>query len=290
MKIEIDKNSGFCFGVTNAIEVAENILSKNKPLYCLGDIVHNSMEVDRLSNLGLISIDYEEFKQLKDVIVLIRAHGEPPSTYQMAKERNIILIDATCPVVLKLQERIKRANKKMFDVEGQIVIYGKHGHAEVVGLVGQTSKNAVVVMNENDLDKINFDKPIHLFSQTTRKMNEYNQMAEIIKNRMTHPEDLVVHKTVCPSVSGREPELKEFAKKHDIIIFVSGVKSSNGRMLFKVCKEVNERSYFVSKAEELQKQWFYNAESVGVSGATSTPSWLMKQVSETIKKITDDKI
>ncbi len=290
MKIEIDKNSGFCFGVTNAIGVAENILGENQPLYCLGDIVHNGMEVERLANLGLISIDYEKFKQLKDVTVLIRAHGEPPSTYQIAKERNIKLVDATCPVVLKLQERIKRADKKNLDFGGQIVIYGKHGHAEVVGLVGQVPENAVVVMTEEDLDKINFDKPIHLFSQTTQKTNEYSQMAELIKSKMSNPEDLVVHKTICPSVSGREPDLKEFAKKHDIIIFVSGAKSSNGRMLFKACKEANEHSYFVSKADELQPQWFDNVETVGVSGATSTPSWLMKQVSETIKKITDGKI
>lgn len=285
MKIALDPNSGFCFGVTNAIKMAEDILEKNETLYCLGDIVHNNVEVNRLKDLGLISINHEEYAKLHDTSVLIRAHGEPPSTYEIAEKQNIQLIDATCPVVLRLQDRIKRLGKQLFANGGQVVIYGKHGHAEVVGLIGQTEGKAIVVMDENDLQKVDFNRPIHLFSQTTRKIKEYQAIATVIQKKMKNPEELTIHNSICPSVSGREPELKEFAKNHDIIIFVSGEKSSNGKMLFKVCKEANPNAYFVSKPDDINPTWFTNINSVGISGATSTPWWLMEEVAETIKNI-----
>lgn len=294
MNIEIDPNSGFCFGVTNAIKMAENILKNQESLYCLGDIVHNNEEVDRLRKLGLISIDHEELEKLNNTTVLIRAHGEPPSTYETAKQNNINLIDSTCPVVLRLQKRIKKESKEIIEKDDQIVIFGKHGHAEVIGLIGQTQGNAVVLMDNNDLEKVDYSKRIHLFSQTTRKAVDYKNIAEKIKenkkNAGYNPENIIIHNTICPSVSGREPGLQEFAKKHDIIIFVSGEKSSNGKMLYKVCKQSNEYSYFVSKPQDININWFKNAESVGISGATSTPSWLMEEVAETINKLKNGKI
>lgn len=289
MKIEIDPNAGFCFGVTNAIEMAEDILRQQDNLYCLGDIVHNNEEVDRLESLGLKSITQGELEELKDTIVLIRAHGEPPSTYGIAKRNNIQLIDATCPVVLRLQERIKEVYRKTRAEGGQIIIYGKHGHAEVNGLMGQTNDTAIVVMDDDDLEKIDFSKPAHLFSQTTRKYSGYSRIKEKIQSRFreTHGDDsmLVVYNSICPRVSGREPGLAEFSKKHDVIIFVSGEKSSNGKMLFKICKSNNESSYFVSKPEDIKPEWFASAGSVGISGATSTPMWLMKQVADKINNI-----
>jgi 4-hydroxy-3-methylbut-2-en-1-yl diphosphate reductase len=284
MEIALDPYSGFCFGVTNAIKMAESILQEKKRLYCLGDIVHNNVEVDRLRQLGLITINHDDFERLRDTSVLIRAHGEPPSTYKIAKSNNIKLIDATCPVVLKLQDRIKRMDKEIISRNAQIVIYGKHGHAEVVGLIGQTSGRAIVVMDEDDLDSINFSRPVYLFSQTTRKVKNYHEIADIIRKRMNNPHDLIVHDTICPSVSGREPELKTFAKAHDIIIFVSGEKSSNGKMLFKVCKSANKNSYFVSKPEDINVDWFRHVNSVGISGATSTPWWLMEKIADNIKQ------
>ncbi|MEA1874167.1 MAG: 4-hydroxy-3-methylbut-2-enyl diphosphate reductase [Bacteroidota bacterium] len=285
MKISLDPNSGFCFGVTNAINMAEEILKDNETLYCLGDIVHNNVEVSRLKDLGLISINHEEYVKLHDTSVLIRAHGEPPSTYEIAKKQNIQLIDSTCPVVLRLQDKIKQLGKQLFANGGQIVIYGKHGHAEVVGLIGQTDGKAIVVMDENDLKKVDFNRPIHLFSQTTRKIQDYREIAAIIQQRMKSPEELTVHNSICPSVSGRELELKGFAKNHDIIIFVSGEKSSNGKMLYKVCKEANPNAYFVSKPDDIKASWFANKNYVGISGATSTPWWLMEEVAETIEKL-----
>jgi len=285
MKISLDPNSGFCFGVTNAIKVAEDILNSNKTLYCLGDIVHNNVEVNRLKDLGLVSINHDEFAKLHDTSVLIRAHGEPPSTYEIAKQQNIHLIDATCPVVLRLQDRIKRLGKQILSEGGQVVIYGKHGHAEVVGLIGQTQGEAIVVMDEDDLKKVDFNRPIHLFSQTTRKIKNYKEIAATIQRRMKNPKELTVHNSICPSVSGREPELKVFAKAHDIVIFVSGEKSSNGKMLFKVCKEANQNSYFISKPNDIKASWFENINTVGISGATSTPWWLMEQVEDTIKNL-----
>ena len=217
---------------------------------------------------------------------MIRAHGEPPSTYEIAKKQNIELIDATCPVVLRLQDRIRQLGNQIFHDGEQVVIFGKHGHAEVVGLIGQTEGKAIVVTDKHDLGKINFNYPVHLFSQTTRKVEDYKNIAELIRQRMTKPETLIVHNSICPSVSGREAELMTFAKVHDMIIFVSGEKSSNGKMLYKVCKEANSNTYFVSKKNDLKSSWFSNVNSVGISGATSTPSWLMNEMAETIKNIT----
>jgi 4-hydroxy-3-methylbut-2-en-1-yl diphosphate reductase len=287
MKIEIDTSSGFCFGVTNAIEMAEEMLKEQNKLYCLGDIVHNNEEVKRLEAQGLSSINHEQYKNLKDTTVLIRAHGEPPGTYEIARKNNIRLIDATCPVVIRLQERIKSVSNKIRETGGQIVIFGKHGHAEVVGLMGQTGDSAVVVMTADDLNQIDVTRPVHLFSQTTRDYSAYNRLKRQIENRMMrvvgHTDHLVVYDTICPRVSGREPDLAKFAQEHDVIIFVSGKKSSNGKMLFDVCKLNNTSSYFVSTPGEIKKEWFSDAESVGVSGATSTPKWLMQQVAEKIK-------
>ncbi|MGC9331488.1 MAG: 4-hydroxy-3-methylbut-2-enyl diphosphate reductase, partial [Bacteroidales bacterium] len=286
MKIEIDTSSGFCFGVTNAIEMAEDVLNNQKTLYCLGDIVHNNEEVKRLESLGLITINHEQYKNLKDTTVLIRAHGEPPATYEIARKNNIHLIDATCPVVIRLQERIKSVSDKIRETGGQIVIFGKHGHAEVVGLMGQTSDTAIVVMDADDLNQIDVSIPVHLFSQTTMYDSAYNRLKRQIENRMRrvagHTNNLMVYDTICPRVSGREPDLAKFAREHDVIIFVSGKKSSNGKMLFDVCKLNNTSSYFVSTPAEIKKEWFINAESVGVSGATSTPKWLMQQVAKKI--------
>jgi 4-hydroxy-3-methylbut-2-enyl diphosphate reductase len=289
MKIEIDPNAGFCFGVTNAIEMAEDILEHQEHLYCLGDIVHNNEEVKRLEALGLKSIDHEEFKNLKDTTVLIRAHGEPPSTYETARKNNIRLIDATCPVVLRLQDRINNVYQKIRQEGGQIVIYGKHGHAEVNGLMGQTNDSAIVVVDSDELDKIDYSKPIHLFSQTTRKYSGYNQIKDQIVKRLQdkigNTDNLIVYNTICPRVSGREPGLAEFARDHDVIVFVSGKKSSNGKLLFKICKTHNDLSYFVSETEEIKPEWFNNAKSVGISGATSTPMWLMQDVAAAIKNL-----
>ncbi len=289
MTIEIDPNSGFCFGVTNAIEMAEDILEHQEHLYCLGDIVHNNVEVSRLEAHGLKSINHEEFSDLKDTTVLIRAHGEPPSTYETARKNNIRLIDATCPVVLRLQDRINNIYHKIRNEGGQIVIYGKHGHAEVNGLMGQTNDSAIVVVDSDELDKIDYSKPIHLFSQTTRKYSGYEHIKDqIIKRLQTEnqPSDnLIIYNTICPRVSGREPGLADFARNHEVIIFVSGEKSSNGKMLFKICKTHNELSYFVSKPDEIKPEWFNNVKSVGISGATSTPMWLMQDVAAAIKNL-----
>jgi len=289
MTIEIDPNSGFCFGVTNAIEMAEDILEHQEHLYCLGDIVHNNVEVSRLEAHGLKSVNHEVFSDLKDTTVLIRAHGEPPSTYETARKNNIRLIDATCPVVLRLQDRINNIYHKIRNEGGQIVIYGKHGHAEVNGLMGQTNDSAIVVVDSDELDKIDYSKPIHLFSQTTRKYSGYEHIKDqIIKRLQTEnqPSDnLIIYNTICPRVSGREPGLADFARNHEVIIFVSGEKSSNGKMLFKICKTHNELSYFVSKPDEIKPEWFNNVKSVGISGATSTPMWLMQDVAAAIKNL-----
>ncbi|GAB4299163.1 MAG: 4-hydroxy-3-methylbut-2-enyl diphosphate reductase [Marinilabiliales bacterium] len=291
MIIEIDKESGFCFGVVYAIKMAEEELNKTKSLYCLGDIVHNNEEVKRLNQLGLITINKEEFKKLKNCSVLIRAHGEPPEIYEIAKKNNIRLIDATCPVVLKLQLRIKNRYYTVNNNE-QIVIYGKKGHAEVNGLVGQTNNNAIVIDNITDLDLIDFTKPIHLFSQTTKSISGLHEIENAIKNRIkeTSPELLdkfVVNDTICRQVSTRGPKLKEFAAKHDVIIFVSGRKSSNGKMLYEVCKSVNEKTYFVSNHSDINPEWFMEINSIGVCGATSTPRWLMENIADYIKKMYD---
>jgi 4-hydroxy-3-methylbut-2-enyl diphosphate reductase len=287
MEVEIDTNSGFCFGVVYAIKKAEEELSKFGKLYCLGDIVHNNLEVERLKLMGLITIDYEEFKNLRNCSVLIRAHGEPPETYLIAQKNNIALLDATCPVVLRLQHNIKIGHDDMSSQDGQIIIYGKEGHAEVNGLVGQTNGKAIVVGNVNELDKIDFSKPITIFSQTTQNNESYREIISEIKKRMEKLSGEVVltsHDSTCRQVSSRQTELKNFCKKHDVVIFVSGKKSSNGKVLFQVCKEANPRTYFVSELIEVDKIWFNESDSVGICGATSTPRWLMEKISDEIKQ------
>ena len=276
--IEIDKNSGFCFGVVNAIEKAEEELRKEGTLYCLGDIVHNEQEVERLSKMGLITINHEEFKKLHDVKVLLRAHGEPPLTYQIARENNITLIDASCPVVLKLQSRIKKSYHSANSDDTQIVIYGKKGHAEVNGLVGQTDDTAIVIENENDLDKLDYTRNIYLFSQTTKSLDGFNQIIEKIADKMDEKAEFKYFDTICRQVSNRIPNVIKFANQNDIIIFVSGEKSSNGKELFKHCKEANPNSYFVSQPENLKYLDIDLNKKIGICGATSTPTWLMKAV------------
>jgi len=290
MKIEIDDNSGFCFGVVNAIQLAEMELEKSEPLYCLGDIVHNSAEVDRLKTKGLVTINHDEFKALKNCKVLLRAHGEPPETYKIALENNIQLIDASCPVVLRLQKNIKTGFDEILDKGGQVVIYGKEGHAEVNGLVGQTNGKAIVIGGKEDLNKIDFTKPINLFSQTTKSIEGFYEIEKEIRRRMIEMQGvdnvmLISNDTICRQVSHRQPQLREFVKNHDVVIFVSGKKSSNGKMLYQVCKDENRNTYFVSDESELDKNWFLKVSSVGVCGATSTPRWLMEKIANTIKNI-----
>ena len=290
MKIEIDSNSGFCFGVVNAIQLAEMELDQNKILYCFGDIVHNSAEVKRLKKRGLVTIDHEKFKTLKNCKVLLRAHGEPPETYEIAIKNNIQLIDASCPVVLKLQNNIKLGFDAILKKGGQVVIYGKEGHAEVNGLVGQTNEQAIVIGKIDDLDKIDFSKPINLFSQTTKSIEGFDEIQKEIKIRMIAAQDtenieFIVNDTICRQVSHRQPQLREFVKKHDVVIFVSGQKSSNGKMLYQVCKGENPYTYFVSDIDELKSDWFKNSNSIGVCGATSTPRWLMEKIVKNIESL-----
>lgn len=282
-KIEIDKKSGYCFGVTRAIKKAEEELKKETPLYCLGDIVHNALEVDRLTKLGLITINNEEFKQLKNARVLLRAHGEPPSTYEIAKQNNIELIDASCPVVLTLQKRIKRKDEESVN-NTQTAIYGKTGHAEVVGLVGQTDNRAIVIENKEDLEKLDFTKDIHLFSQTTKPLDGFKEISQIIESRMKGDAQFKSYDTICRQVSNRVPNLKEFVRKHDIIFFVAGKKSSNGKVLFEECKKNNPNTHFVSDPQDIDVTLVKNDMSVGICGATSTPKWQMEEVEKRIKK------
>jgi len=291
MKVSIDKNSGYCFGVEYAITMAEEELQDSQKLYCLGDIVHNDKEVKRLTDKGLIIIDREQLANLHDCKVLIRAHGEPPETYQLALENNIELIDASCPVVLKLQNRIKSAYDKAKEVQGQIVIYGKKGHAEVIGLTGQTNKEAIIVTTETDLDLIDYSKPVVLFSQTTKSTEGFYKMKELIEKRigeMGYQENLALfdaNDSICRQVSNREPQLEKFSQENDVIIFVSGKKSSNGKSLFVVCQKHNERSYFVEDEQEILPEWFMGSDNVGICGATSTPMWLMEKVKEKIEEL-----
>ncbi|MBE51360.1 MAG: 4-hydroxy-3-methylbut-2-enyl diphosphate reductase [Flavobacteriales bacterium] len=290
MKIEIDKYSGFCFGVVYAIEMAEIELKKNKSLLCLGDIVHNDREIKRLNDLGLKIIDHQQLKHYKNCKVLIRAHGEPPETYELALQNNLELLDASCPVVLKLQHNIKEGYKTAIKKNGQIVVYGKEGHAEVEGLLGQIRGDAVLISGVSDLEKLDFNKPIYMYSQTTKSPKDYREIKlEIEKKRselgLNDPLEFVVHDTLCRQVSGREPQLKKFALSNDVIVFVSGKKSSNGRMLYNSCKLENERSFFISEVKELKKEWFTGANSIGICGATSTPLWLMEEVEKELAKI-----
>ncbi len=288
MQIEIDKNSGYCFGVEFAIQMAEDELNDSGKLYCLGDIVHNAMEVERLQNKGLKIISNEQLKELHDCKVLIRAHGEPPETYQLALKNNIELIDASCPVVLKLQNRVKVSYDQMQVQNGQVVVYGQKGHAEVIGILGQTTNNAIVVTNEEDLNEIDFTKPISLYSQTTKSTAGFYKMKALIEERIGNPQLLQIfdaNDSICRQVSNREPQLEKFSKEKDVIIFVSGKKSSNGKALYGVCKLNNGRSYFVENETEIQNDWFLSEDKVGIAGATSTPMWLMEKVQLHIKGI-----
>lgn len=284
MQVTIDKNSGYCFGVEFAIKMAEDEMEDKEPLYCLGDIVHNDMEVRRLSAKGLVVIDREQLQGLSNCKVLIRAHGEPPETYRLAIENNIELIDASCPVVLKLQHRVKNAFDKMERENGQIVIYGKKGHAEVIGLTGQTLEKAIVVMGDADLEKIDYTRPITLFSQTTKSTKGFYALSEKIEEKIksTNGElseiDFNSNDSICRQVSNREPQLQRFSQENDVILFVSGKKSSNGMALYQVCLSENPRSYFIESEEEIDLSWLQQAERVGICGATSTPMWLMEQV------------
>lgn len=290
MNIEIDPRSGFCFGVVNAINQAEKELQSAEDLYCLGDIVHNSEEVSRLELKGLITIDHKSLENLKGKKVLLRAHGEPPETYRVAKENGIQIIDATCPVVLKLQSKIKRSWIGFKDSGGQIVIFGKKGHAEVNGLVGQTEGKAIVIEDPNQPVKIDYSKPVALFSQTTMSPDKYLLLADNIRKLMVEAlghEDvpLTVNRTICGQVSNRKKEVELFAKKHQVVIFVSGEKSSNGKMLYEICKEANANTYLVSNPSSVVKDWFVGYDDVGVCGATSTPVWLMEMVAERIREV-----
>lgn len=282
--IEIDKDSGFCFGVTAAIGKAEEQLASDGTLYCLGDIVHNSDEVERLQAKGLRTITHEQLATLHDVKVLLRAHGEPPSTYELARRNNIHIIDATCPVVLKLQERIKSACDRT-DRQPQIVIYGKLGHAEVNGLVGQTGGRAIVVEDIAGLDKIDFSRDIALYSQTTKSLEGFRTIIEEIKRRKSPEANFESFDTICRRVSNRVEHLKQFAADHEVILFVAGSKSSNGKILFNHCLDVNPHTYLVSNASHLQADWLKGTETIGICGATSTPRWLMEQVRDRAAKM-----
>ncbi|QDA59102.1 4-hydroxy-3-methylbut-2-enyl diphosphate reductase [Hymenobacter jejuensis] len=275
LSVRIDPNSGFCFGVIYAIQMAEDILAEEAYLYCLGDIVHNDEEVERLEKRGLRIIDYETFAQLRNEKVLIRAHGEPPSTYQMALQNNLTLIDASCPVVLKLQNRIKTS----YDKREQIFIYGKHGHAEVRGLLGQTSGDAVVFENIDELLRHELPANITLYSQTTKSTDSFYRIKGELEQRGYA---VNANDTICRQVSNRDKDLRKFAAQYDQIVFVSGTKSSNGKVLYQVCKDTNPRTHFISKVEEIQAGWFQPGDSVGICGATSTPMWLMEDVRDAL--------
>lgn len=277
-KVEIDPLSGCCFGVVNAIRKAEEQLSKQSSLYCLGDIVHNTIEVERLQERGLRTITHQDLSQLKNVTILFRAHGEPPLTYQTAQQNGIEVIDATCPVVLHLQKRIKKIYEEAKCSNTQLLIFGKVGHAEVNGLVGQTDNTAIVIEHPDETDKIDFSRPIVLFSQTTQSQDEYKILIEEIQKRI-HPEvSFEYYNTICKYFGNRMPQIREFAAAHDCVLFVSDAKSSNGKALFKACLETNQSTHFVSGPMDVQKEWIEGKENIGICGATSTPVWLMEEV------------
>jgi len=289
--VEIDKQSGFCFGVQNAVEIAEKALLRGEKVFSLGPIVHNDKEVERLSVLGLASIDHDEFRRLKNCKVLIRAHGEPPETYITADKNNITIIEATCPIVKRLQSKIKETWFKTKESNGQVVIFGKPGHAEVVGLLGQINNEGILVSGPDDFEKIDVLRPVYLFAQTTMSVKEYRNFTDNLRSKMEEngisdpDKNLIVYKTICGQVSNREPQLKAFARKHDTIVFVSGRESSNGKMLYSVCKKINPDTHFVSSPDELDKTWFKGKNSVGICGATSTPKWLIENIRDIISNI-----
>ncbi|MEA3444028.1 MAG: 4-hydroxy-3-methylbut-2-enyl diphosphate reductase [Bacteroidota bacterium] len=285
MRLEIESTSGFCFGVKNAVKKAEEILQSEEKLFCLGDIVHNGKEIERLKKLGLITIGYEQFGKLKNCKVLLRAHGEPPSTYSIAEKNNLELIDASCPIVLNLQKKIKISSISS-EIKKQIVIFGKPTHPEVISLVGQTNGQAVVVSNLADVEKIDFTREISLFSQTTMDTGKFKEITNEIKKRQSTNNVLQVTNSICVAVSGREAKLVEFSRKHETIIFIGGKKSSNGKMLFEICKKENQNSFYISNIEELKPERIINSESIGICGATSTPYWQLEKVAKKVLELT----
>jgi len=287
LNIEIDKKSGFCFGVVKAISKAEEELAKNETLYCLGDIVHNGQEVERLTKMGMITIDHKQLAELHNAKVLLRAHGEPPSTYQIAKENNLTLIDASCPVVLKLQSRIKNAYEASIDNDTQIVIYGHHGHAEINGLVGQTEGKAIVIEDESELNRVDFSKNIRLFSQTTKSLDGFNSLVNTVSEITKDKTNFEYSDTICRQVANRIPNITNFAQQNDIIIFVSGKKSSNGKVLFEHAKSINPNSYLVSDASEIDALNIDLTKKIGICGATSTPLWQMEEVQKRLNELSE---
>ena len=285
MVIEIDEGSGFCFGVTRAIGKAEEELGNGKKLYCLGDIVHNGKECSRLQQLGLETIDHNTYNTLHDANVMLRAHGEPPSTYKKAQENNIHIIDATCPVVLHLQERIRKEYLADTEREKQIVIFGKNGHAEVLGLVGQTEGTAIVIESPEEVERLDMNRDICLYSQTTKSLDGFRKIVDYIQNHISPEATFKYADTICRQVANRMPHIREFSSRHDVILFVCGKKSSNGRVLFSQCLDVNPRSYMIDTASEVDPSWLQDCSSVGICGATSTPKWLMEECKVRIQQL-----
>lgn len=285
MRIEIDDKSGFCFGVVRAITEAEKALAEGGTVYSLGDIVHNRIEVQRLERLGLRTVTHDEMPRLAGCRLFIRAHGEPPTTYARARELGIDLIDATCPVVARLQTRVVRAHELMRPVGGQVVILGKRGHAEVVGLTGQVDAPTIVIEGPQDLDAIDFARPVYFLSQTTQSIALFERLCDEMRRRAADPAQVRIEDTICRQVANREEHLEAFARRFDVVIFVCGRKSSNGKVLFEVCRRANAATYNIEEAAELEPQWFAGAASVGICGATSTPKWLMQQVADAVGRI-----
>ena len=297
LQIEIDSGSGFCFGVTTAIKKAEEELARGETLYCLGDIVHNGMECDRLHRMGLITVDHQQMARLHNVKVLLRAHGEPPATYELARRNNIDIIDATCPVVLQLQKRIKQQYESsltshlspltshLSPLTSQIVIFGKNGHAEVLGLVGQTQSNAIVIESFDEVEKLDFTRDIYLYSQTTNSLDEFHRIINYIQAHIAPGTVFKSFDTICRSVANRMPNISQFAVRHDLILFVCGRKSSNGKVLFNECLRVNPNSHLIEGPDEISPQWLTGIQTVGICGATSTPKWLMEQCRDAIQEI-----
>ena len=281
VNVEIDSGSGFCFGVTTAIQKAEEELAKGNTLYCLGDIVHNGQECERLKKMGLITINHEEFAQLHHAKVLLRAHGEPPATYELAAKNRIEIIDATCPVVLRLQKRIKQEYDNSPDNK-QIVIYGKNGHAEVLGLVGQTNGKAIVIEGLAEVDRLDFSKDIRLYSQTTKSVDEFRQIVAYIQEHISPEASFEYHDTICRQVANRMPNIRGFASNHDLIFFVCGRKSSNGKILYHECKKVNPNTHLIDQPDEIDRSLLEGVQSIGICGATSTPKWLMEECKKVI--------
>ena len=289
MIIEIDNGSGFCFGVTTAIKKAEEELAQGETLYCLGDIVHNGMECERLREMGLITINHDQMRELHNAKVLLRAHGEPPETYELARKNNIEIIDATCPVVLKLQKRIKEQYENSPNLpegeEAQIVIFGKKGHAEVLGLVGQTHSSAIVIESSDEVTKLDFTRDIYLYSQTTKSLDEFRRIIDYIQTHISPNATFKSFDTICRSVANRMPNISQFATKHDLVLFVCGRKSSNGKVLYNECLRVNPNTHLIEDPQEIEPEWLKGIESVGICGATSTPRWLMEQCRDAIQNM-----